>query len=278
MGADNIEHNTAMSAANTNRETRSDNCNMELLAELGSKLIGKQRIDDFCKETGLSRSYVSRLLNKRLDAKPRRRSILRMFGNYANERNGVTINDLLTAAGYDSEKGNLSDETTTQYADDGLLSLSDSIAIHYAENPTFGLSLFLNALIKMHYEHVFTIAYQPGMFTVKPNSEEHVLCVIPAFCYDPQGLKAVVLSALSRIIMALNFPHNLSNTYYFIMTNRKEIFDEFRNYKVIENMKLSVLLVGNQENEIKNQYLITSYGIFNEERELLAENFPIVLI
>jgi len=73
------------------------NFNPSELANLTNLAIGSRKIESFCKSSNLSRSFVSKVLNCKLPAIPRKRSLYKL----ASASNGrVTANQLLLACGY----------------------------------------------------------------------------------------------------------------------------------------------------------------------------------
>lgn len=79
------------------------NFNPSELANLTNLAIGSRKIESFCKSSNLSRSFVSKVLNCRLPAIPRKRSLYKL----ASASNGrVTANQLLLACGYGEETAN----------------------------------------------------------------------------------------------------------------------------------------------------------------------------
>ncbi len=230
---------------------RSNECDFKLLADLGRHAIGTRSISDFCKETGLSQSFVSKLINGRLTSVPTKRSLYKFAGPSSHPENGITAERLLLAAGYslsdiESEKNNHS--TAKNFSG---MSLADSIANYYARTPTAGLELFLNALISKGYGMNYIVSFQPGLFTIKETSPvsmlNNELVVIPAFCEDPAGMKAVKISALQRCVLALNFPRE-QDALYFIITNNRQMYNSLSTLSVISTMNMSILFTEDFEN------------------------------
>lgn len=278
MGADRNEYITEVSTIEVDADaSREKAFNKKLLANLGKKILNGQQVEEFCRETGLSRSFVSKLINEKLDAKPRRRSLLRMIGENCSSRNGVTAKELLLAAGYYYSEPHDKNEVPVNKTDCGSLPLADVISVHYAPSPTCGLSHFLDGMINHGYGRLFNIRYQPGMYRIILESTQQEFIVVPAFCQDSSGITAVKVSALERVVMALNFANDFSRTFYFVITNQKTIFEDLRNFRVLEKMLLSVLLVDDENTGFADQFLLTQDRSYSSKKEMIDKGFPFAL-
>lgn len=71
------------------------------LARLTKKAMGERSLSQYSKDTGVSISHISRLINQKLNAIPSREIIAKLTkSENADPREGVTYEDLMIAAGY----------------------------------------------------------------------------------------------------------------------------------------------------------------------------------
>lgn len=71
------------------------------LARLTKKAMGERSLSQYSKDTGVSISHISRLINQKLNAIPSREIIEKLTkSENADPREGVTYEDLMIAAGY----------------------------------------------------------------------------------------------------------------------------------------------------------------------------------
>lgn len=73
------------------------------LARLARLCLGSTSTVDFSKRSGLSRSFLSAVLNANLRGQPSRKSLEKMAKPEAQPQNGITAAQLLKAAGYESD-------------------------------------------------------------------------------------------------------------------------------------------------------------------------------
>ena len=73
------------------------------LARLARLCLGSTSTVDFSKRAGLSRSFLSAVLNANLRGQPSRKSLEKMAKPEAQPQNGITAAQLLKAAGYESD-------------------------------------------------------------------------------------------------------------------------------------------------------------------------------
>lgn len=83
--------------------------NRELLAELLEKAKGNRYIEWYAKESGVSRPYISHLINMKLD-KPPKPDIIKKLASAAH--NNVSYEQLMSACGYIDEKPFVSSNIT----------------------------------------------------------------------------------------------------------------------------------------------------------------------
>lgn len=237
------------------------NYDNDLLANLGRKVIGSRKIVEFCKEVNLSSSFVSRLINGKLPNQPTKNSLYKFVA--VNPQNGITVDDMLIAAGYNL--GN-----TNENGDKKTLKLSDKIFMRYSTSPTFGISEVINALVKKGIKQ-FLIDLEPEIFKIKIDSFPDLI-VIPAYCNDSNAIESVEMFTTQKLFITLS-SYKKENSIFFVLTNEEEIFDFLaQNYYVDYGVKSSVLLVKEQV-RIEKQAILKEYGNENVEN-----TFPIILI
>lgn len=239
------------------------------LAQLGRAVIGERSIQEFCKETSLSRSLVSRLLNGSLKAPPTIRSIYRFAGS-----DSQIAYDMLNACGYPTD----AIEHLSKMPDllrKASKSSSTPASPQLFQNHSSGLSLFLKVLSDHQYGEQFDIAYHiDGTFAIN-SVEGHTLVGIPALCSSEGEVEAVWKRSLRAFALALT-RWDSPNTCYMLFTNVKQIYDKLTN---ITNLcyKLAVLLTTDGQN-FQSQHVIPPYGGLREIQDECMMDFPINLV
>lgn len=72
----------------------------ERLAELSNLAIGSRSLREFANQSGLSEGFLSRLTTGKLTSAPTRRSLAKLMAETSRPQNGITLGDMMEAAGY----------------------------------------------------------------------------------------------------------------------------------------------------------------------------------
>lgn len=243
----------------------------QALAQLGRDIVGERSIQDFCAETKLSRSLVSRLLNGNLSAPPTVRTIYR----FAGEKGSEVIDKMLEACGYPT--------TTLEYVkelqkdkDNLPIKSSDAVNLNLAQNPAGSLSMLVNCLKEKGYGDQYNIDFRSeGTFAISPTIKGWTLACVSAFCTDMQDVETVWRKGLLDFARALTY-WNPAETIYFILTNSDISFAKF---KKLPNLayKLAILTTSDGQ-KYTDQFVIAPMGTSDEEKDEVIRNFPVNLI
>lgn len=245
------------------------------LADLASRAIGTRSVSEFCFETKISKSFVSRILNGKLVNAPTRRTLYRFAGNNAKPQNGVTLGDMLNAAGYETTTVDLSRSDGYEIEESEGLSLAEGIQLYYSQSHALGLHLLLDVLITKGYGPTYSIDFEPGMFSLKIKSLENKyssIVAIPAFCNADSEIIAVQVAVLTNLISSLNV-HLVSESLFFVMTNNMQMYRLLLDtLPVLQNMRLAILLTNADFNGFSMQDSI-NLGAYDNK----SEEFPLIL-
>lgn len=243
------------------------------LAELARRAIGTRSVAEFCAETDLSKSFVSRLLNAKLPNAPTRRTLYRFAGKYAKPQNGITLGDMLNASGYEAAIEDFS--FTDASLNNEKLSLSEEIRLNYSQAPAFALYLMLNVLIAKGIGQTYSINFELGVFSlkIKPLDNRYTTIIgIPAFCNDDSAIMPIQVAVLTNLISSVN-NHTVNESLFYVMTDNSKMYNLlFESLPVLQNMKLAVLLTNKSFNGFSQQDTITLNKADNEFTE-----FPLIL-
>lgn len=208
-----------------------------ILVDLLKKAIGSRSIIEFTTQCGLSISFVSRLLNNNLPSRPSKRSLLKMAGNLLN---GVTLSQLLVAAGYEDDCGYI-DEIMPANRQDSVQNLPS-----YTMEPTYAMSLLVNVLVESKQLAMpLDIAVQPGLFEVKGKADGKWIVGLPAICRsEEESIDSIFHTLQLSFIMALSmYSARRKDICFVIVTNQERIFNDFEvKADVMDNMELYCVL------------------------------------
>lgn len=242
------------------------------LAELARLAIGTRSISDFCEQTQLSRSFVSRILNAKLSAPPAKRTLCRFAGSQADPENNISLNDMLMAAGYSTT---LSKSTLSGEEDES--ELTNMIPMHLSDSPALGLSVFLNALIANGYGEEYSIEFQPNAFSLevrKSTDFDFKIIGIPAFCNSESAIKTVQVGVLTTLIMCMS-NYAVDKSIFFVITNNGQLYNELvSTLAVVPKMRLAILLTNEDGDGFSKQDVISSKDTCLDNNDI--EDFPIL--
>lgn len=245
------------------------------LADLARRAIGTRSVAEFCAETKLSKSFVSRILNGKLVSAPTKRTLYRFAGSNAKPQNGVTLGDMLIASGYEATTVDFSISDEYEAEEKERLSLSEGIQLYYSQSPAFGLNLLLDVLITKGHGTKYSIDFELGMFSlkIKPLGSQYAnIVVIPAFCNDDSTITAIQVAVLTNLITSINI-HPVSESLFFVMTDNMQMYQLLLNsLPVLQNMRLAVLLTNESYNGFSKQDVIIS-----DAHDRKPEEFPLNL-
>lgn len=216
------------------------------LAKLARLCLGSASTIEFSQRTGLSRSFLSAVLNANLRGRPSRRSLKKMTSPNAQPQNGITEAQLLRAAGYDpdalmpvsaaeapeAQKGSVFLEEVQQYCAADIDSMRTAAQCMVAE------------LIKKDASPRLTLSIERSWVSISeepPNGEPSLLHIcIPAFVPEEHLIPFAVSAALLLFGEAQR-RYKGPNVQFHILTDSESLF-EFLSKSFLAEMNLEILL------------------------------------
>ena len=193
----------------------------ERLAELSKLAIGGRSLKEFSKLSGLSEGFLSRLTTGKLKSPPTKRSISKLISEKTNPQNGVTISELMKAAGYPFYVGEKIIENKKNEVPDIVF--------------TAAFAPYLTALAleqSGQLEQDYLSRNQKDIFTISPKSGKEIIG-IPAFCKENFSLEDEIKYIQWRLIMALSIcKTDLKDKFFLIVTNQRSLYENFDREKI----------------------------------------------
>lgn len=189
----------------------------EKLANLARLCIGNRTLVQFSAESGLSVSFLSRLINGKLNSKPTKKSLNRIaYPSYGKAQNNVTYLQLLEAAGY-----HLEDEQVKKAVAEAQNSVPE-----YARKLSFSISFMIDNLIDSNEIGLdFNIqTYNSIGWFVISSMNLRILCV-PIICEESEVFEKKQMAAVNFMV-AVTTQKNLDK--YYILTNQENFSDEIK--------------------------------------------------
>lgn len=231
------------------------NCNYELLAEYAARIKDDRSIVELVEQSGLSRSFISKLLNQNLLSVPSKRS-LKMLSNIPGHN--ISYSSLLEAAGYD-----LLDQNTDLKP--VAISFEQAVNDHFSEKPaSFALGIMLDLLIKKGYDDPFDIQFTKDDFFIKPKNYDFEIVGIPVFYSGNDETKEAGFVALRKYINSIGrIKHEMS--YIYLITDNLAVYQYIKNaLPPSDDWKLYVSYTNDYKN-FQNQYDV------NGQKELVKK-------
>lgn len=202
--------------------------NAEELARLAKLCVGTTSTVVFSERAGLSRAFLSAILNGKLKGKPSKRSLRKMVASDAQPQNGVTEAQLLEAAGYDPASNVIEEPPTPSVKLNGS-SFLDEVQ-EYCNADINGIRIaaqcITGELIQKINPARFTIEAASGWVTItedRPNNESPLLHVcIPAFV-SAENLMAQAFSAAVLRYGEARRKHKACDARFYIISNSREL-------------------------------------------------------
>ncbi|MCD8013349.1 MAG: hypothetical protein LUG99_09265 [Lachnospiraceae bacterium] len=240
---------------NTNIEKRTG-VDLEELSRLSRLCVGSRTLVDYSKLTGLSTSFISKIVNASDNlARPTKRSLRRFTGaNNEYAENGITAEQLFTAAGYEPDETDNPEPCFPRAAQNSGLRAADAVAsVYSSKSPVFPLEVVLKALVGKGMVPDFTISFKPSSFTIKGNSEEE-LTVIPALCADNEKRAIVESTAMANLVTSFRNDRIL----YFFLTDNQLLYEDLCSLLKPSEEKIISVLYTADDKEITDQKFIVS--------------------
>lgn len=229
-------------------------CDLKELSRLAKLCIGSRTLVEYSRLTGLSTSFLSRIVNASENlARPTKRSLLRFTGEddgYAE--NGVTSGQLLAAAGYETDEVDEQKSKPEPASEGDGLTAADAIVSFYSPKSPFSpVTMLINALLKRGMTARFDLNFRPSAFSIGKAGRE--LTALPAFCPEEQKAKdSVKVAVMTSLITSIQ----RSSDAYLVMTDNLKLYDEFKDVlPPIEGKTLSILYTADYEGFSKQTFI-----------------------
>lgn len=226
------------------------------LAKLARLCLGPASTVEFSQRTGLSRSFLSAVLNANLRGRPSRRSLKKMTSPNAQPQNGITEAQLLRAAGYDP------DALTPVSVAEAPKAQKDSVFLEEIQQycaadidrMCTAAQCMVGELIKKDDLPRFTLSIERSWVSIleKPmNGKPPLLHIcIPAFVPEEHLIPFAVSAALLLFGEAQR-QYKGQNVQFHILTDSESLFD-FLSKSFLSEMNLEILLT--KESVVCRQY------------------------
>lgn len=189
------------------------------LAELSKLAIGGRTLREFANQSGLSEGFLSRLTTGKLKSAPTRRSLSKLTAETSKPQNGITLGDMMAAAGYEY--------TAPEPQIKNQLALDAGEAVP-TEVLTAAFPAYLTAatLERSGQLGSFSSRNQREMFILQSKGQKDIVG-IPAFC----ALDAVtdeVRETKWNLMMAMSiYGDGSKDAFFLVVTNQPEFYKSF---------------------------------------------------
>lgn len=193
--------------------------NRERLAELSKLAIGGRTLREFANQSGLSEGFLSRLTTGKLTSAPTRRSLAKLTADTSRPQNGITLGDMMAAAGY---------PFTEPKSPKAVVRSSDGTAVPAeVQNTAFPVYLAASTLeASGQLGQRYSSENQREMFVISPRSGKDIVG-IPAFC----ALDAVedeIGETKRNLMMAYSiFADGMKDKFFVVLANQLEFYKNF---------------------------------------------------
>ena len=196
-------------------------CNMQELARLSKLAIGGRTLRDFSSESELSEGFLSRLTTGKLKSAPTRRSLAKLTAETSHPQNGITLGDLMRAAGYNVPDSVKTEQGTKDEVPRKVLTAAFPVYLIVDTLETTG-QLGAN----------FSSESQREMFIIKTKGRKDIVG-IPAFCAS-NVVEDEIRNAKWKLMMALSiYEDKGKDAFFVIITNQNRLYDDFDQSRVV---------------------------------------------
>lgn len=203
--------------------------NPKRLGELLQQAKGNRTIQQYAEDVGLNRNLVGALLNGKSEKPPSKTSIYKLMDRTkAKPQNGVLLNQVLRAAGYET----IAPTEGASHQVGIPLALASVAPTRFSDvdSPSRPMSMFLDLLIKEHIGSAFDIHFRSGWFEIADaeTQRRETYVGISAFCGNEgnvESVKVLVKALLIDALMARDSEKPPKDRFFFILTNQERIYD-----------------------------------------------------
>lgn len=205
------------------------------LAELVRLAIGGRSLSSFAEEAGVSKSYVSKIINGKISPdSPPSRKVLSKLANpeKAAPQNGITLADLFTSCGYSTAELEDGEE------DFEMPAVCSTVQKYYNNAlPMAAVSVLMNGLVLNGVTDLMAIETKGSYFEIHTPDSDEAYVGIPVFCQKQDAFNLMYMAALSILLVLSN-----KDATFYILTDNRELYQFLIDrIKVPKEMRVSVL-------------------------------------
>ena len=207
---------------NVEKKMAAECFNPDRLAEQVRLAIGGRSLSNFATEAGVSKSYVSKIINGKIspDSPPSRK----VLSNLA---------DLFSSCGYSTAE--LEDK------DDGfeMPAVCDAVQKYYNDAlPMAAVSVLMNGLVLNGVTDLMSIKTKGSYFEIHTPDNDETYIGIPAFCQKQDAFNLMYMAALSILLVLCS-----NNATFYIVTDNRELHQFLvARIKVPKEMRVAIVL------------------------------------
>ncbi len=205
------------------------------LAELVRLAIGGRSLSSFAEEAGVSKSYVSKIVNGKIpsDSPPSRKVLSKLVDpDKAAPQNGITLADLFSSCGYSTA------ELENKENSPEMPALCSTVQKYYNNAlPMTAVSVLMNGLVLNGVNDLMSIDTKDSYFEIHTPGNDEAYIGIPAFCQKQDAFNLMYTAALSILLVLCS-----KNATFYILTDNHELYQFLvARIKVPKEMRVSVL-------------------------------------
>lgn len=238
-----------------------DGFDAERLAEQVRLAIGGRTLSSFAETAGVSKSYISKIVNNNLPAgkPPSRKMLIKITDpETAVPENGVTASDLFISCGYSTEElEKMQDKKETNW----MLQAGSVVQKHYSNLlPMTAASILMNGLALNGMGQSMNVEVKDRYFKISIPENPRKYIGIPAFCTKKEAFTLIYATVLSSVLVLSSMR---TDTTFYVLTDDEEFYEYLAEHlKVPEDMYLEVLYV-------KDQFIVSEEKIGENKSEWL---------
>lgn len=210
------------------------------LAEQVRLAIGSRSLASFADAAGISKSYISKILNLKLPpgSPPSRKMLIKITDpQTAEPQNGVTLSDLFLSCGYSiDELEEKQDSTNFECMEPVECTL---LRKNVTALPMVAPSILMNGLALNGMGCYMSVQVEKYYFEICVPDREEVYMGILAFCGDKDVFMQVYTTVLSVLLLMSN---RRDKIVFYVLTDNEEFYQFLIDrLKVPDDMQLAIL-------------------------------------
>lgn len=205
------------------------------LAEQVRLAIGGRSLSSFAEEAGVSKSYVSKIINGKIspDSPPSRKVLSKLVDpEKVAPQNGITLADLFSSCGYSTA------ELEDKEKNFEMPSVCSTVQKYYNNAlPMAAVSVLMNGLVLSGVTELMSIETKGSYFEIHTPDGDESYVGIPAFCQKQDAFNLMYTAALSILLVLCS-----KNATFYILTDNRAMYQFLIDrIKVPKEMRVSVL-------------------------------------